>query len=156
VTIFRNTNESQAVVAAPREQIWQVLTDPELLPQLTPLLRSIEADGDTWRWEMVRISALGVSIDPSFTETMQFTPQSRIEYHHTPPAGQRERTGAEGWYRLEDAPDGTLLQISLTLSVDLPLPRASGLAVRGVMKTMMDRTGDRFGKNLQRHLGISG
>lgn len=154
MTIFSSTNESDAVVAAPRSEIWQVLTDPVLLPQLTPLLRSIRADGDTWCWEMVHISALGVGIDPSFTETMVFTPETEIVYHHTPPAGSRERTGAEGWYRLDDVDGGTRLQIALTLHVDLPLPRAAGGAVRGVMASMMQRTGDRFAKNLQSHLGI--
>lgn len=155
MTVFSSTNESEAVVAAPRHEIWQALTDPVLLPQLTPLLRSIQADGDTWCWEMVRISALGVSIEPSFTETMRFTPETRIEYSHTPPTGARERTGADGWYRLADAPGGTRLHIALTLHVDLPLPRASGPAVRTVMRTMMDRTGDRFAKNLDRHLGLT-
>lgn len=155
MTVFRSTTESAAVVAAPRREIWQALTDPDLLPRLTPLLRSIRADGDTWRWEMTRISALGVSIEPSFTEAMRFTPESRIDYAHAPPAGSRERTGADGWYQLDEVDGGTHLQISLTLSVDLPLPRASGPAVRTVMRTMMERTGDRFARNLDRHLGVS-
>lgn len=152
---FSATSKDDAVVAAPRDEIWAALTDPELLPKLTPLLRSIEADGDLWRWEMVRISALGVTIEPSFTERMQFRPKTEIEYHHEPPPNTRERTGAEGWYRLTDVPHGTRLQIALTLHVDLPVPKASGLAVRGVMSAMMDRTGDRFAKNLRHHLGIS-
>ena len=154
MTVFRHTTSDQAFVAAPQAAIWAVLTDPDLLPRLTPLLRAITADGDTWRWEMVRIAALGVSIEPFFTEAMRFTPESRIDFHHAPPAGTRERTGAEGWYRLEPHGEGTTLSIELTYSVDLPLPRASGPAVRGVMKAMMDRTGDRFSKNLQQHLGV--
>ena len=85
---------------------------------------------------------------------MEFTPETRIEYHHTPPAGVRERTGAEGWYQLADVEGGTRLQIALTLHADLPLPKAATRAVHGVMNSMMDRTGDRFAKNLQRHLGI--
>lgn len=154
MTVFRHTTDDDAFIAAPRHEIWRALTDPDLLPRLTPLLRSIRADGDTWRWEMVRIAALGVAIEPFFTEAMSFTPERRIEFHHAPPAGTRERTGAEGWYRLADADGGTRLSIMLTYSVDLPLPRASGLAVRGVMRTMMDRTGDRFAKNLAQHLGV--
>lgn len=153
---FSATNRTDAVVAAPREDIWAALTDPVLLPQLTPLLRGIEADGDTWRWEMIRISALGVSIEPSFTEQMRFTPTTAIDYTHEPPPGRRERTGADGWYRLSDADGGTHLAICLTLHVDLPLPRASGPAVRGVMSTMMARTGERFSQNLLRHLGVPG
>lgn len=154
MTLFRHTATDRADVEASPAEIWAVLTDPELLPRLTPLLRAITADGDTWRWEMVRISALGVAIEPFFTEAMLFTPQSRIDFHHAPPPGTRERTGAEGWYRLDPHGEGTRLSISLTYSVELPLPRASGPAVRGVMKAMMDRTGDRFSRNLRRHLGV--
>ena len=137
----------------PVERVWAALTDPDLLARLTPLLRSIDADGDVWTWHMVRIAALGVSITPSFTERMVFTGQERIEYSHEPPAGAKERAGAEGWYQLSDAPGGTRLAISLSLCVDLPLPRAASRPVQGVMTSTMKRTGDRFSKNLLDHLG---
>ena len=52
MTRFSARNESEAVVAAARDEIWAVLTDPGLLTQLTPLLQHVEADGDcgagTW------------------------------------------------------------------------------------------------------------
>ncbi len=41
---FSATTDSEAVVAADREAIWAALTDPVLLPKLTPLLRSIETE----------------------------------------------------------------------------------------------------------------
>jgi carbon monoxide dehydrogenase subunit G len=154
MTRFTATNESVAVVPAHRMEIWRALTDPELLPRLTPLLRSIDADGDTWTWHMTRISALGVSISPSFTETMRFDEGHRIEYTHTPPAGVRERAGAEGWYELSDVEGGTQLKISLGLEVELPLPRRAGPAVRKVMGGTLNRMGDRFSANLLRHLGL--
>ncbi|WP_375481386.1 hypothetical protein [uncultured Jatrophihabitans sp.] len=151
---FSATTESEAVVAADRMRIWQALTDPVLLPKLTPLLTRIDAEGDLWRWHLTSISALGVKIAPAFTERMHFTDGTDIVYEHEAPQGTVERTGADGWYRLSDVEGGTRLQISLTLHVDLPLPRASGPAVRGVMNTTMARTGDRFSANLLRHLGV--
>src|SRR4249919_213780 len=102
MSTFSATTDSEAVVPADREAIWAALTDPDLLPRLTPLLRSIEADGDRWRWEMSRVSVLGVSLIPSFTERMSFDAPHRIEYTHAPPAGRNERTGADGWYELTE------------------------------------------------------
>ena len=51
-------------------------------------------------------------------------------------------------------PTGTALKISLTLEVELPLPRRAAPAVRRVMQATMTRMGDRFSTNLLRHLGL--
>ena len=144
---FSATTESQALVAAPREDIWAAITDPTVLPKLTPLLRHIEADGDLWRWDLSRINVLGIVVDPSFTERMTFVPNERIEYTHEPPAGAHEWASAEGWYQLTDRASGTHLDIEITLSVAAP-------AVERVIRTSMAVTGSRFGANLDRHLGI--
>ena len=152
MTCFESTVESGADITATRAEVWKALTDPVLLPKLTPLLSKIDVDGNTWRWHMMRIAALGVSVVPVFTETMTFEDQKRIEYVHTPADGKRERAGAEGVYELSDVEGGTHLQISLTLRVDLPLPKASARPVQRVMRRTMDRTGEKFSANLLRHL----
>jgi carbon monoxide dehydrogenase subunit G len=143
-----------ALVPAERERIWAALTDPELLPQLTPLLVRIEPDGDLWRWQMMRISALGVGVSPVFTERMRFSPVQRIDYRHEPPAGSHEYAGVEGCYRLTAVPGGTRLYAEMTMCVELPLPRAAAPAVQAVMRGTMARTRDRFSANLLRHLGV--
>jgi hypothetical protein len=157
---FSATTESEAVVAAGRSAIWAVLTDPVLLPKLTPLLRRIDtgrdADGDLWRWHLVGLSVLGIGISPVFTERMVFDAEKRIDYTHEPPAGSNERTGAEGSYVLADVEGGTHLAISLTLNVDLPLPRLASPAVRTVMQETMQRMGDRVSANLLQHLKAHG
>lgn len=152
---FSATTDSEAVVAAERSTIWAVLTDPVLLPELTPLLRRIETDGDVWRWHLVNLSVLGVGVSSSFTERMRFDEGNRIDYTHEPPLGVTERTGAEGNYVLSDVSGGTHLAISLTLTVELPLTRFAAPAVTGVMRGVMERTGDRFSDNLLRHLGVT-
>ena len=153
MTTFSATVKSTADISAPREAVWAALTDPELLPKLTPLLTSITTDGDRWRWSMTCISALGVSIAPTFTEKMTFEEPHRIVYTHQPPSGTRERAGAEGVYELTEISGGTHLAIELTLCVDLPLPHFAAPAVQGVLYSMMMRTGQRFSANLLRHLG---
>ena len=152
---FSATTESEAVVAADRSAIWTVLTDPVLLPRLTPLLRRIETDGDLWRWHLVGLSVLGIGISPVFTERMVFDVEKRIDYTHEPPKGSNERTGAEGSYVLADVEGGTHLAISLTLEVDLPLPRLASPAVTTVMQETMGRMGERFSANLLQHLGVT-
>lgn len=153
MTTFSATVRSSADISAPRSAVWAALTDPQLLPELTPLLTAIRTDGDRWRWSIVCISALGVSIAPTFTERMTFQEPSRIAYTHQPPAGARERAGAEGVYELTEIDGGTHLAIDLTLSVDLPLPKFASPAVESVMHSMMTRTGERFAHNLLAHLG---
>lgn len=152
---FSATTESEAVVAAERSAIWTVLTDPVLLPRLTPLLRRIETAGDLWRWHLVGLSVLGIGISPVFTERMAFDAEKRIDYTHEPPAGGGERTGAEGSYVLTEVDGGTHLAISLTLTVDLPLPRLAGPGVKSLMQETMQRTGERFSANLLAHLGVT-
>ena len=85
---FTATTENEAVVSADRSAVWEILTDPEALPELTPFLNEITADGDLWRWQMGRIPVLGVSVAPAFTEKMTFTPEERIEFTHAPPDGK--------------------------------------------------------------------
>lgn len=155
MTRFSNRNRSEADLPVTREEMWEVLTDPGCLAALTPLIATITADGDTWCWQLSGISAMGVSVAPSFTEQMVFDRPERIEYHHAPPAGTTERAGAEGVYTLTELPDGGCrLFIDLTMWVELPLPRVSRRAVERVMAETMQRAGDRFAENLYAHLGI--
>jgi len=151
---FAATNESEAIVAAERSEIWRVLTDPVLLPELTPILRRIETNGDLWCWQLIDLSVLGVGISTSFTERMRFDEERRIDYSHEPPDGSVERTGADGFYELSDVPGGTHLAVKLTVHVDLPLPKLATPAVTAAMRTTMRRNGDRFSANLLRHLAV--
>lgn len=151
---FSSRNQSTAVVPAKRAAIWAVLSDPDALADLTPLVKAITADGDLWCWQLGGISALGVSVSPSFTERMTFTEGERIEFAPDPPFGE-QRAGATGTYLLGDAPDGaTRLAIDITITAELPLPRAAKRAVEKVMAATMAKTGDRFARNLYARLGL--
>jgi carbon monoxide dehydrogenase subunit G len=154
MTRFSATTSAEAIVAAPRQQIWDVLVDPAKIAELTPFLKRVTADGEHWRWEMSGLDVLGAKVAPSFTERMVFTDLERIEFHHDPPAGTTERSGVEGWYDLSDADGGTHLATSLEITLDLPLPKLSSPAVTAAMKGVMGTMGDRFSANLLRELGI--
>jgi len=155
VARFRSRNRSHGEVPAPRQRVWEVLTDPEALTELTPMLAGIEVHGDRWCWQLAGIRALGVEVAPAFTERMAFEAPERIEFRHDPPPGSAERAGADGVYELADlGADRTHLSIDITIHVDLPLPALSRRAVERVMTATMARTGDAFGDRLARRLGI--
>ena len=149
---FSATSESSGVVAADRSTVWQVLTDPDTLAEITPLLQRIDADGDLWRWHFAQVPLLGLPVTPSFTERMRFQPQERIDYDHAPPPGRSERVGVDGWYTLRDVDQGTHLALALTIRVQLPLARVAAPAVTRVMESVMGRTGDGFASNFERKL----
>ena len=153
MTRFSADTRAEAVVGAPRADIWAALTDPALVGEMTPFVKTIRADGEHWLWQMSGLKVLGVGIAPSFTERMTFDEPDRIEFHHDPPDGTAEKSAVEGWYELSEVAGGTKLVTSLEITLDLPLPKASGRAVRATMNGVIAQMGERFSKNLLAHLG---
>jgi carbon monoxide dehydrogenase subunit G len=154
MTAFTVRNRSAASVGAEPGEVWDALTDPALLPRLTPYLREIEVDGDRWVWHLRRVPVLGIAIAPSFTEVMTFEPRSRITFTHDPQR-PRERAGVDGTYRLKHSGAGTDLAIDLAIRVDLPFPSLARPAVHTAMRGVVAAMGKRFSANLVRHLGAS-
>ena len=155
MTEFRSRNRSVATVPVEPERIWDVLTDPDLLAELTPLLDRISSRGDVWTWTLAGISGLGLEVAPTFTERMTFVPISRIDYRHDPPPGSTEHAGVDGTYQITRVgAQSSKLAIDLILCIDLPIPGFGRRAVEKIMATTMGRTGDGFARNLYRHLGV--
>ena len=155
MTWFSARNISMSTVPVRSEEIWQLITEPGMLADLTPLVRSIEATGSQWEWALNGIEALGLKVEAVFTERMKFIDQRQIIFTHDPPTGSRERAGVEGVYDL--TPRGrkaTDLQVDLTLLVDLPLPGLSRHAVEPVLLSTMRATGQRFAANLYGQLDL--
>ena len=159
MTVFKATTHAEAVVLAPQQDIWDVLVDPDLVAKFTPFVTRITAEGDHWRWQMGGLEVLGKSLSPAFTERMVLTEPTRIEFHHDPPAGTKEKSSVEGWYDLSTVPEedggGTALVTDLTISLDLPLPKAAGGAVKKAMSRVIDTMGDKFSATLLEHLGTT-
>lgn len=154
MTWFRSSRESEAVLAADRSTIWDILVDPEAIVRLTPFLERIEATGNTWIWHLGGIDVLGNEISPTFTEQMTFEEGHLIDFTHQPPPGTREKAGAHGRYTLTDTDGGTHLAISLEVSVDLPLPKLTSPAVGATMKAVIASMGNGFAKRLEDELGL--
>jgi carbon monoxide dehydrogenase subunit G len=153
MTRFSSRTQAEAVVSATPGEVWAVLADPDLVAAMTPFVQGITAAGDHWTWQLSGLKVLGVGVAPAFTERMTYDEPRRIDFRHDPPEGASERSGVEGWYLLEEADGGTRLTTSLEITLDLPLPRASGRAVRAAMDKVIDQMGERFSTNLLAHLG---
>ena len=152
MTRFTAKNNSEATLKSSRADVWKALTDPELLPKLTPYLHRIDVDGDRWTWHVAKVPLLGKSIGTTFTEVMTFEEPHRIGFTH-----DKERTdehsAVEGEYILEEAGQGTRVSIDIGVTVDLPFSRVMRRAVEGGMTAVMALMGRRFASNLLRHLG---
>lgn len=152
---FSATKTSEATVAHPRDLVWEVLTDPATVARLTPMVRSITAKGDLWRWQLVKIPVLGQSFELGFTEAMTYDPKSMITFAHAPQDGKdTERAGTDGRYELSDT-DGkkaTLLRIELTVSVDLPFPRLAKPAIQATMQGVLAAMGSGFARSIEKEL----
>lgn len=155
MTRFSSRNISTSTVPASTEQIWTLISNPATLASLTPLVRSIDGDGDLWVWSLAGISALGLTVAPTFTERMDFVDRRQIVFSHRPPDGSDEKAGAAGTYKLfpVDATH-TRLAVDITLHIELPLPRLVARTVEGVMAATMKHTGARFATNLYERLGL--
>ncbi len=154
MTTFSASTTADAILPVERQRVWDVLVDPTLVARFTPFVKTIVADGDHWIWTLSGLSVLGKGFSADFTERMTLEEGKRIEFTHDPPTGAKERAGVHGWYALSDVDGGVLLETSLEICVDLPLPKISGPAVRSTMKGVMAQMGDRFSKNINHHLGV--
>jgi carbon monoxide dehydrogenase subunit G len=152
MTWFEATQRSEGTVPHTRETVWKVLTDPDALAELTPVVERIEPGPEHWRWCLRTVPLLGHRVDPSFTERMDFRAPERIDYRHEPPAPDAERAGVDGWYTLTEVEDGTHLAIGLTVKVNLPLPRVAAPAVTTAMRAVIGATGMGFERNFTRRL----
>jgi carbon monoxide dehydrogenase subunit G len=152
MTRFTASNQSAATLKSSRKDVWAALTDPELLPRLTPYLHRIDVDGDRWTWHVAKVPVLGKSIGTTFTEVMTFEEPHRIKYSHDS-SRTDENSAVEGEYVLEEAGSGCHVSIDIGVSVDLPFPRATRRAVEAAMRGVMAAMGRRFAHNLLKHLG---
>lgn len=152
MTRFTASNQSAATLKSSRKDVWAALTDPQLLPKLTPYLHRIDVEGDRWTWNVAKVPVLGKSIGTTFTEVMTFEEPHRIGFTHDPERPE-EKSGVEGEYLLEEDGSGCRVAIDLGVTVDLPFPKATRRAVEGTMKGVMAAMGRRFAHNLLKHLG---
>ncbi|MEH3032658.1 MAG: SRPBCC family protein [Aeromicrobium erythreum] len=154
MTWFEVSDESESTVRGTRDEVWAVLTDPDAIVRMTPLLQAIEVDGDHWAWQLGVVKALGQSLAPRFTERMSFDEGERITFTHDPQADRDEVAGVEGTYVLSDGedPEHTVVAIDFTVRVRLPLPKVAGPGVRTAMRGVLATMGGGFAKGLQREL----
>ncbi|MEE8601185.1 hypothetical protein [Euzebya tangerina] len=144
-------------IAVAPARVHEVLSTPEMLAELTPLVASIDVhlagpDGDRWTWQLSGVNALGIRAAPSFTTLMDIGEQAII---FAPEPGTDERAMASGRIDVTagSTMEETVVAIDLIATVELPLPQLARRAVKSVMFQTMKVGGTRFAENLLRHLG---
>ena len=96
MTRFTASNQSAATLKSSRKDVWAALTDPELLPKLTPYLHRIDVEDDRWTWNVAKVPVLGKSIGTTFTEVMTFEEPHRIAFTHDHARKPTRRAGSRG------------------------------------------------------------
>ena len=153
---FSRTRRDTADVPHPVQAVWDLLVDPAAVARMTPLVASIDVDGQgRWVWCLRRVPVPGHRLDLTMTEEMTFTPHRRIDFTH-PPLGSGVRAGATGHYLLEPVGEATRLTIDLTVTAQLPLPRLAAPAVEATMQQVLNHMGHRFAAHLLTELGSRG
>lgn len=150
---FTTSNRSAATITAEVDEVWAVLTDPDLLARLTPFLHTVTEHGEHWVWQLHRIPVLGAHFSFTFRERMDFDEPHRIDFTHDPAPGADETAGVMGYYALAPHARGTHLETSMTITVDLPFPGLLRPAVTTAMRGVVALMGQRFAHNLLHHLG---
>ena len=144
MTSFSASTQAEAVVLAPQQDIWDVLVDPELMARFTPFLRASPRRATTGSGSCPG-STCWAEGRAGFTERMVLH-RSRTASSSTttrrPVA--TEQAGVEGWYALTPLDDGTELVTELEITLDLPLPKASGRPCGPPCSKVIDTMGDRF------------
>lgn len=154
MTSFSTSTRSAATVTASPQQVWDAITDPDQVARMTPFLSRVTPRGEHWVWEMTKVPVLGTSFSFTFTERMTFDEPHRMEFVHDPAAAAGpESAGVEGWYALTPHGEGTRLETSMAITVDLPFPGLTRPAVGAAMKGVVALMGQRFAQNLLHHLG---
>ena len=119
-----------------------MLTDPALVARLTPFLHTVRAEGEHWVWQMTKVPVLGKSFSFTFRERMDFDPSRTASTSPTTRApGADEARRRRRLVRARDAPEGTRLETSMEITVDLPFPGVVRPAVETAMKGVVARDG---------------
>jgi len=152
VNTFSSSRLAEAVVDGPIESVWELLVDPSVLARHTPFISTIRDLGDDkWCWSLSGITYPGGHFGATFIEEMTFMPTTRIDFRPDPDAGN-QRAGATGTYTLTEDGPRTHLRIELTVSIQLPAPKAARRLIEPAMHSVIAYMGDSFAKGFVREL----
>ena len=127
--------KGEFTIAAPRQQVWEALNDPEILKQCIPGCESIEQHSDT-EFETRLLAKIG-PVKAKFTASIVLS--ELIPPHSYTISGQG-KGGPAGFGKgsarvvLEETPEGTLLSYNAELQVGGKLAQIGSRLVGGAAK----------------------
>ena len=150
---FTASRHDVAEVRSSVDEVWALLVQPDVLVRHTPFLHAIDDLGDgRWVWRVGGIRYPGGVFTSSFTERMTFDEPRSIVFSHEP-ATDHEHAGAEGRYELTPRGSGATLDIALSVTARLPVPRAGRPVVGKAMDVVIAQMGKAFAAGLLKDLG---
>ena len=143
--------EKNLTVSAPREQVWALLLDPQVMGGAVPGMQSIEVVGPT---EYVAVMHQKISfISARFKLRTRIVEQRAPEYLRVEGTGEDTSVASSLKQRseifLSATPDGGT---ELRIKIDVDLLGRLGAFGLSVMKTKADRIWEEFGANLAARL----
>jgi uncharacterized protein len=132
-------------IAAPREEVWAALNDPDILKAAIPGCKSMT--GDTRSGFAATVSQRIGPVSASFSGTIHLTdvvPLRSYTLIAQAGGGAAGLVRGSATVRLEDAGDGTLLTYGLTANVDGKLAHLPPRIVHGFAGKAADRFFDNF------------
>ena len=134
------------VIPAPREQVWAAMFDPDVMREVLPGCRRLEAVGDD-RFEVTLAAGIGV-LRGVFTGSVTF--HDRVEPASTAMAitasGSLGRVNGDGTITLAPADGGTTLGYQATFSFAGPMAGLGEGLMRGVADALTKEAMGRFSR----------
>lgn len=131
------------VIAAPRERIWDLVSDPHSLPRWWPRVQRVE-EASAEAWTMVLTSDRGKPVRADYTRT-KAEPPAFLEWQQELAETPFERILSEARLRIwiEDELGDSLVTLTATERLR-GLARLGGLMVRRAMRRRLDEALERL------------
>lgn len=136
---FSVTGREEVLIDQEIDEVWSVLLQPDVWVRHTPFLRAITVlDEDHWQWEIAGVAWPGGTIGAVMTERMRRISPRCLTFTQLP--GDRpEVAGADGRFDLSPVLGNrsTLLDVTMTVTARLPLPRSGSAVVQAAMRQVL-------------------
>lgn len=144
------TYKKAVTIKAPLEKVYGFLSDYEQSARNVPGIDSFTKKGqDHYRWVFKPVGAKSFSIRAEYETMFSSVVNKEVSWESIPGKGN---TDVKGRFRLKEAKAGTRLDLDITVTAHLPLPRLMGFVARPAMEMQTQSTMEKYLQNIKRSL----
>lgn len=140
-------------VACDAKKAFDFLVDVPGTTAIYPKLdKLVNIEGQTYRWEMAKIGAAGLSFQTIYT--VKYTNDGASKINWEPAAGAKDDNGkiSGGWVIKSAGDKKCTITFSTDAALDLPVPRLMKAVVEPVVKSEFDSQVSEFIGNIKKKL----